>query len=185
VLQPDVVVFDFDGTLVDSDEALLMPFDRLGIPRSSVVMGSAVAEECDRLGVALDDYVGGYDTESVQPFAGVEAMLARLPRWAILSNKHPAPARRELQRLGWDPELVMCADAFDWGHKALEPMLDVLGLGPDQIALVGDSEGDLRCADAVGCRFVWAGWNDRVRAGAVVGEVAATPADVLGLLGFD
>jgi HAD superfamily hydrolase (TIGR01549 family) len=182
---PDVVIFDFDGTLVDSDEALLVPLERLGIPRSEVVMGSAVAEECDRLGVSLDEYVDAYDTESVLPFDGVPEMLARIPRWAILSNKHPAAAHRELERLGWEPELVMCADAFDWEHKALEPMLDALGIGADRVALVGDSDGDLQCALAVGCRFVWAGWNVRVRARRPEGEVAATPADVLSLLDFD
>ena len=183
--RPDVVIFDFDGTLVDSDEALLAPFDALGISRADVVMGSAVAEECDRLGVSMDDYVDAYDTESVRPFDGVPEMLAAIPRWAILSNKHPAPARRELDRLGWEPELVMCADAFDWEHKALEPMLQALGVGADRVALVGDSDGDLRCALAVGCRFVWAGWNERVRTSRPAGEVAVTPADVRSSLGFD
>ena len=57
---PRVVVFDFDGTLVDSDEALLEPFDMLGIDRSRVVMGSAVAEECESLGVSMDAYVDAY-----------------------------------------------------------------------------------------------------------------------------
>jgi HAD superfamily hydrolase (TIGR01549 family) len=182
---PDVVIFDFDGTLVDSDDALLAPFDQLGIARSEVVMGSAVAEECARLGVSMEEYVEAYDTESVAPFDGVPEMLARLHRWAILSNKHPAPARVELERLGWEPELVMCADAFDWEHKALEPMLDALGLGADRVVLVGDSDGDLRCALAVGCRFVWAGWNERVRGRRPDGEVATTPADIVSLLGFD
>ena len=94
--RPDVVIFDFDGTLIDSDEALLVPFDRFDIPRADVVMGTPVAEECDRLGISMEAYVDAYDTESVPPFDGVPEMLARLPRWAILSNKHPAPARREL-----------------------------------------------------------------------------------------
>jgi HAD superfamily hydrolase (TIGR01549 family) len=183
--QPDVVIFDFDGTLVDSDDALLAPFDRLGIARSAVVMGSAVAEECARLGVSMQEYVDAYDTQSVAPFEGVPAMLERIPRWAILSNKHPAPARVELERLGWEPELVMCADAFDWEHKALEPMLDALGVAVDQVVLVGDSDGDLRCADEVGCRFIWAGWNERVQQRRPDGEVAATPTDLPSLLGLD
>lgn len=181
---PEVVIFDFDGTLVDSDEALLAPFDALGIDRAEVVMGSAVAEECERLGVSMQDYVGAYDTRVVEPFAGVPAMLEHLPRWAMLSNKHPASALAELERLSWEPELVMCADAFDWAHKSLVPMLDALGLEAAQVAMVGDSEGDVRCAQEVGCRFVWAGWNPRVRATAVPGEVARTPTDLPALLGL-
>ena len=180
---PTLVVFDFDGTLVDSDEALLVPFDNLGVQREEVIMGSAVAEECDRLGVSMAEYVAAYDTEVVQPFAGVPAMLSSLPRWAIVSNKHPVSAGAELRRLGWAPEIVLCADAFDWKHKSLGPILEATGLGPGEIILVGDSAGDVRCAEEVGCRFVWAGWNPRVVAAAPTGETAATPQDLLALLG--
>jgi len=183
-LPPTVVVFDFDGTLVDSDEALLVPFDRLGVPRSDVVMGSAVAEECDRLGVDMDAYVAAYDTLAVRPYEGVDAMLDRIPRWAICSNKHPASATAELERLGWEPELVLCADAFDWTHKSLVPVLAALEVEPSEVVLVGDSDGDLRCAEEVRCRFVWAGWNDRVRARRPAGTVANRPADLPGLLGL-
>ncbi len=179
-----VAIFDFDGTLVDSDEALLVPFDRLGVARSDVLMGSAVAEECERHGISMQAYVDAYDTEVVQPFPGIEDMLARLPRWAMLSNKHPQSALAELARLDWEPDLVMCADAFDWAHKSLVPMLDAMGLSPDEVVMVGDSGGDVRCAEEVGCRFVWAGWNARVQAAAPAGEVAATPAALLGLLGL-
>lgn len=181
---PELVVFDFDGTLVDSDEALLVPFDDLGVPREEVIMGSAVAEECDRLGVSMEDYVSAYDTEVVHPFAGVAAMLSALPRWAIVSNKHPVSARAELRRLGWAPEIVLCADHFAWQHKSLRPILETTGLGPGEIVLVGDSAGDVRCAEEVGCRFVWAGWNPRVVAAAPKGETAATPRDLLALLGI-
>ena len=181
---PEVVVFDFDGTLVDSDEALLEPFDRLGIERSTVIMGSAVAEECERLGIDMGDYVGAYDLDVVRPFDGVEEMLSAIPRWAIVSNKHPDPALHEIERLGWKPEVVLCADAFDWAHKSLVPLLDQLAVAADEIALVGDSDGDLRCAEEVGCRFVWAGWNDRVRRAGPTGTVAAAPGEVLSLLGL-
>lgn len=179
---PEIVIFDFDGTLIDSDEALLAPIDLLGASRSDVVMGSAVAHECERLGISLDDYVDAYDTEVSMPFPGAAELLGELDRWAICSNKHPASASTELDRLGWQPELVMCADAFDWGHKSLVPMLERLGLDADQVMLVGDSGGDLRCAEEVGCRFVWAGWNERVRTHPHSGVVANTPLEVLNFL---
>ncbi|MGI9577765.1 MAG: HAD family hydrolase [Microthrixaceae bacterium] len=181
---PEIVIFDFDGTLVDSDEALLEPFETLGVDRSDVVMGSAVAEECDRLGIPMDDYVTAYDTEVVNPYAGVSAMLEDLPRWAVLSNKHPDSAVAEISRLQWEPELLMCADAFGWAHKSLVPMLEVLGLAPRDVAMVGDSEGDLRCAEEVDCRFLWAGWNERVQQRRPDGEVIATPAELPSALGL-
>lgn len=177
-------MFDFDGTLVDSDEALLEPFDHLGIARGDVIMGSAVAEECERLGVDMDAYVDAYDTEAVAPYEGVEEMLGRLGRWAIVSNKHPRSAIAELDHLGWSPELVLCADAFDWAHKSLVPLLERTALGAERIVLVGDSGGDLRCAEEVGCRFIWAGWNQRVRDARPTGEVAAGPGDLAAMLGL-
>ena len=85
------LIFDFDGTLVDSDEALLLPFDSLGIDRADVVMGSAVAEECERLGIPMETYVDLYDDESVEPFPGVAEVIPKLARWALCSNKHPGP----------------------------------------------------------------------------------------------
>lgn len=179
-----MVVFDFDGTLVDSDEALLVPFDQLGVSRSEVVMGSAVAQECRRLGISMDSYVAAYDTEVVEPYDGIEAMLGAIPRWAVLSNKHPESAIAELKRLEWEPEALMCADAFGWEHKSLTPMLDALGLSADEVVMVGDSGGDLRCATEVGCRFIWAGWNPRVQDARPAGEVAATPGELLSALGF-
>ena len=49
--------------------------------------------------------------------------------------------------------------------------------------MVGDSDGDLRCAEEVGCRFLWAGWNERVRDrrpdGEVVGRGAAGEPDLV------
>lgn len=177
-------MFDFDGTLVDSDEALLVPFDELGVDRADVVMGSAVAEECERLGISMDDYVAAYDTQVVQPYPGITDMLTELPRWAVLSNKHPDSAIAELRRLEWQPEALMCADAFGWTHKSLRPMLEALGVDASEVVMVGDSNGDLRCAQEVGCRFIWAGWNGRVKTARPRGEVAGSPTALLSALGF-
>lgn len=181
---PKVVVFDFDGTLVDSDEALLVPFDELGVDRADVVMGSAVAEECERLGISMDDYVTAYDTSVVKPYPGITDMLSEMPRWAVLSNKHPDSAIAELRRLEWEPEALMCADAFGWAHKSLRPMLEALGIGASEVVMVGDSNGDLRCAQEVGCRFIWAGWNRRVKAAHPKGAVVTSPTELQSALGF-
>jgi HAD superfamily hydrolase (TIGR01549 family) len=178
-----MVVFDLDGTLVDTDDALLEPFEQFGVSREEVIMGSAVAEECERLGVPMDAYVDAYDTAVAGPFPGVDEMLAGIDRWAILSNKHPRSAIAELDRLGWHPEVALFADAFDWAHKSLRPLLDLLGLSAEEVVLVGDSDGDLRCAQEVGCRFVWAGWNPRVERSRAAGLVAFHPAELPDLIG--
>lgn len=177
------VVFDFDGTLVDSDAALLDAFVALGVPPDTVTYGHAVAEECERLGLSLDAYVDAYDTTVVQPYDGVVTMLGELDRWALCSNKHPSSGADELRRLGWRPEVARFADSFGWEHKRLEPVLDDLGLRADEVLMVGDSEGDRWCAEQVGCGYAWAGWNERTRRASPGGVVLDDPSDVLGLLG--
>lgn len=179
----DALVFDFDGTLVDSDDALIRPLLALGVPTEEITFGHAVAEECERLGIPMESYVGLYDDSAAQPFPGVDDVIGQLGRWALCSNKHPRPARSELARLGWEPEVALFADSFDWAHKELGPVLDALALTPDQVVMVGDSAGDVRVAEAVGCRYVWAGWNPRVRAARPHGRVLDRPQQLLDLYG--
>ncbi len=175
------VVFDLDGTLLDSDEALVAPFLRLGVPRASITFGHVVGDECARLGLALDDYLDRYDIGAAQPFPGVELLLARLPRWSVCSNKHPRSGRAELARLGWTPEPALFADAFDGGPKRLEPLLDQLGLRGADVVFVGDTPHDRAVAASVGAAFALAGWNPR--ADRLSGEVVLkNPNELLSLL---
>jgi HAD superfamily hydrolase (TIGR01549 family) len=175
--RPELVVFDLDGTLLDSDRALADAYVALGVRREEVTYGHVVAEECARLGLSLDDYVAAYDTSAARPFPGMEALLARLDRWAIVSNKRPESGRAELARLGWRPAGAWFADAFD-GPKRLDPVLDALGVDAGACWFVGDTDHDRAGARAVGCRFVLAGWNPRAapRPGDVV---ARHPLEVL------
>jgi phosphoglycolate phosphatase len=173
------VLFDFDGTLVDSDVALLAPFAALGVPEADVPpLGLPLAVACDRAGITVADYLVHYDPTAVRPFPGVEAMLARLDRWGLCSNKDRASAERELARLGWRPAAAFFSDDFGGRPKVLGPLLAALDLAPDEALLVGDTPHDRECARAAGVTFVLAGWNPR--ADPEPGDlVLATPADVL------
>jgi phosphoglycolate phosphatase len=175
-----VPIFDLDGTLLDSDAALVAPFVALGVPRQDVTFGHVLADECARLGVSVDRYLDVYDESAALPFPGVETMLARLDHWAVCSNKHPRSGRAELARLGWRPDVALFADAFD-GAKRLGPVVDALALGPADVAFVGDTDHDRRCAVDLGCRFVLAGWNPRAVA-TTDDLVARGPGDVLSFL---
>jgi HAD superfamily hydrolase (TIGR01549 family) len=178
-----VPVFDLDGTLLDSDEALAAAFVALGVDRSAVTRGHVVADECARLGIELTEYLAAYDVTASRPFDGVEDLLAGLGRWGVASNKDPRSGRPELARLGWRPEVALFADAFD-GPKRLGPVLEAMGLEARQVVFVGDTGHDRACAEAVGARFVLAGWNPRARP--EDGDlVARHPSDVQGLLAAD
>ncbi|MFZ4518884.1 MAG: HAD family hydrolase [Microthrixaceae bacterium] len=179
----EALIFDFDGTLVDSDATLTAAFLALGVDPDEVGFGHAIAAACEHLGLRVDEYADVYDEEAASPFAGVADVVPSLGRWALCSNKHPRSGRAELRRLGWEPELAVFADHFDWAHKSLGPVLALMELAPDQVVMVGDSEGDVRCADGVGCRFAWAGWNPRVAAVRPDGLVLDRPDQLLDLYG--
>jgi HAD superfamily hydrolase (TIGR01549 family) len=176
------LICDLDGTLLDSDEALVAPFVALGVPADQVRFGALPGDECARLGVPLASYLAGYDSNRAQPYPGVEAALAQLGRWAVCSNKHGPVGRAELQRLGWRPEAAWFADDFN-GSKRLAPLLAHMGLGPADVVYIGDTEHDRECANAAGVTFAIAGWNRRAPLPEAGDLLLADPADLVALGG--
>jgi HAD superfamily hydrolase (TIGR01549 family) len=178
---PRIPVFDLDGTLIDSDEALVAPFVTLGVKREDITFGHLLSVECERLGVDVDAYLAAYDDRLAQPYPGADELVAQLERWAVCSNKHPSAGIAELARLGWGPEVVCFSDAFP-GSKELAPVLDALGVEADAIVFVGDTAHDRECAAAVGAPFALAAWNPRAEP-APGDMVLRAPGELLALLG--
>ena len=173
-------VFDLDGTLLDSDEALVAPFLALGIARERIEFGLPLDEECARLGVRVGDYLRAYDVGRAKPYPGVPDVIERLDRWGVCSNKHPASGRAELDRLGWRPEVATFAEPGT-GQKRLGPLLERLGVAGAGVVFIGDTPHDRVCASVVGARFAIATWNPR--ATAEPGDlVLREPSDVLELV---
>lgn len=171
------VVFDLDGTLIDSDDALAAAFLALGVGRADITFGHVLANECERLGISLDDYLAAYDPSGVRPYPGVEELLSQLPRWGVCSNKHGPTGRAELALLGWTPAVALFADHFE-GAKELQPVLAALDVPAADTLFVGDTDHDRACAIATGCGFALAAWNPRARA--APGDIVLTrPAEVL------
>ena len=176
-----VPILDLDGTLLDTDAALVAVFLELGVPRDRITFGHTLARACAELGIDVDAYIERYDPAAALPFDGVQELLDQLERWAICSNKHPTSGRAELARLGWQPEVVLFADAFGHDAKELGPVLERLRLTARDVVFVGDTEHDQRCALAVGCPFVVAGWNPRTN-GLDGDVVLRRPIDLLDVL---
>ena len=181
-----LLIFDLDGTLIDSDDALVQPFVSLGVPRESVTFGHVLGAECARLGIAVEDYLAAYDHDAAPAFAGADDLLLALApvhRWAVCSNKHAHSGHRELARLGWTPELALFSDSFGGGPKAVAPVLHALDVRPQDAVFIGDTAHDRDAAAAAGVAFILAGWNPRAAAAAQPTDVVAThPIEVLDLL---
>jgi phosphoglycolate phosphatase-like HAD superfamily hydrolase len=181
------VVFDLDGTLLDSDAALAAPYVALGVPADEVTYGHVVADECRRLGLSVADYLNAYDVAAAQPYPGVAEVVAQLDRWAVCSNKARRCAEAELSRLGWAPAVARFAEDFGGGPKRLGPVLAALGVDdPWSVRFVGDTAHDRVCAADAGVAFAVAAWNPRAAGLAVPGDlVLRRPAELLDLVRSD
>lgn len=183
------VVFDLDGTLVDSRPDLAFAIgllrEELGLQRlSEESVGGMIGEGARRLveralGDAppeisregalsrfLDLYAG-VCTRTTQPYAGIESLLrltaARRPL-AILTNKPIAMTERLLAHLGWRERfaVVLGGDSLPARKPSplgLEAIAERLGTSRDRLVLVGDSRIDAETAAAGGGRFAWVTWG--------------------------
>ncbi|OWY61531.1 hypothetical protein B7486_63305, partial [cyanobacterium TDX16] len=70
------VIFDWDGTLLDTDQALLAPFVALGVAEEDVPWGNPLGEACAALGISMDEYLAAYDPALTVPWPGVHELVA-------------------------------------------------------------------------------------------------------------
>jgi phosphoglycolate phosphatase len=178
-----LVVFDLDGTLVDSSQdlaaatnALLADLGRVALSPEVVVSfvgeGAAVLvrRSLERSGLApdtphaLDQFLRHYDTrllDTTRPYPGmVETVTAirRNRRTAVLTNKPERPTRQILQGLGMDGLFsdVIGGDS-ELGRKpdpaGLLELVARAGVTTAETLLVGDSPVDLETARRAGTRI--------------------------------
>jgi phosphoglycolate phosphatase len=177
-----LIVFDLDGTLIDSrrdlaDAANALIVERGGAPlpveriaemvgdgAERLVLRAAAASGIDpRSPAMLQRFLTLYDerllvhTTVYDGVAGALEALSRRADLAVLTNKPTAPSERILEGLG-------IARAFRWivggdnplGRKpdpaALGDLMSRAGAAPSSTVMVGDSAIDLRTARAAGVR---------------------------------
>jgi phosphoglycolate phosphatase len=163
------VVFDLDGTLIDSLRDLGASASELvttlggrplGPEEVAVMIGEgasvlvrralAAADVDPETPGALSRFLAIYDRrllETTVPYEGVEEMLllaSRRARLSVLTNKPLSSSRRILE--GDGPH----------GRKPDPAGLHHLTSGAATVVLVGDSPIDWTTARTAGCTFVWA-----------------------------
>lgn len=170
----DLIVFDWDGTLMDSTshivEALRAACADVGtaIPtreEAAYVIGLGLADAVRHIAPKLDEVgiqqlVGRYrhhflsrDHEQT-PFEGVESVLARLHgegyALAIATGKARAGLTRALAQcsLGGYFHATRCADeSFSKPHPAmLLELMDEFAVDPGRVLMIGDTTHDLLMA---------------------------------------
>lgn len=182
------VLFDVDGTLVDSADAVIRAFHRtlsdLGLPdRSDSELGrfvgppliesfTALGLTGDALGTAISRYREIYDTLYLEPavFPGIRELLAELDdagvAIATATSKQEYMARNQLDHLGLLPHFRVVAGATpDPACTKASVIRDALarldrsGADVTRPVLLGDRSWDVEGADRVGIPVIGAGWG--------------------------
>jgi phosphoglycolate phosphatase len=189
---PPLVLFDLDGTLLDSapdfvatigtlrsrqgqppmSEARLRPY----VSGGTRAMLEAAFPELDAAARAtlvqpfLDIYRGELGRHG-RPFDGVEDLLTGIEdagsRWGIVTNKPYALARALLPLLDWDHRctVLVGGDSLPVCKPDPRPLLHAAkaqSLAPAECAYVGDDERDIVAARAAGMTALVALWGYRL-----------------------
>lgn len=187
--RPAALVFDLDGTLIDSRRDIATGINRmradLGLPPLTLeqvvsmvgegarllvrrALGGDVPE--DQVDRALAVYLDHYRQvclDTTQPYPGIEAMLRELAGsypLAVLSNKGESLSRRILEGLGLTPLFreILGGDSLPTRKPdpaGLRLLAERLGVAVESLVLVGDSWVDAETARNAGCPFVLVEWG--------------------------
>jgi phosphoglycolate phosphatase len=187
--RPAALVFDLDGTLIDSrrditaainlmrSELLLPPLALEQVVKmvgegARLLVERALGPECppERVDQALACYLEHYSDVCLKttcPYPGVEEMLAELGgRYplALLSNKGEALSRKILEGLGLTSRFreILGGDSLPTRKPdpaGLHLLAERLGVPIESLMLVGDTWVDAETARNAGCPFALVEWG--------------------------
>ncbi|BDU17170.1 phosphoglycolate phosphatase [Lysobacter auxotrophicus] len=189
---PKAVLFDLDGTLLDSAPDMVAAIDAMRAARGQPPMslealrphvskgaramvkaafGDVPEEERERwIPEFLDCYQQALGKHGTL-FDGVDAMLAALEDagcvWGIVTNKPEYLARELMPVLGWEQRCAVLIGGDTLSARKPDPLplivaAERIGIAPEDCVYVGDDERDIIAARAAGMPSVVALWGYRL-----------------------
>ena len=189
---PKAVLFDLDGTLLDSAPDMLAAVNAMraarGMPPMALhalrphvskgaraMVGAAFPDADDVARDAsipefLDHYRAALGLHGAA-FPGVEAALHAIEaagaRWGIVTNKPEALAVALMPMLGWDTRCAVLIGGDSLPARKPDPLplrvaAERMGLGVNDCVYVGDDARDIASARAAGMRSIVALWGYRL-----------------------
>ena len=178
----ELVVFDWDGTLIDSTHAITDAIRAsaadLGLPvpsreRASHVIGLGLLDAIhyavptirrEQLPAFVERYRAHFlrRDEQLQAFEGIPQLLAELQAagvWlAVATGKSRAGLDRALVQTGWHAHFLSTRCADEGAPKPdpwmLDDLFEEIGVAPQRAVMIGDTTHDLKMAGAAGAAAV-------------------------------
>jgi len=176
------VLFDLDGTLLDSAPDLIATLNHLRaglglaplptedlrhfVSRGAIGLIRAGMPPCDDETLVLwrDAFLGHYRENSFnlsRPFDGVELVLEALQNrgipWGVVTNKMEFLSIALLEKLGWrdSTSALVCGNTVSNSRSDPEPVLEAcrtIGVEPGETLMVGDDLRDVEAGNRAGCQ---------------------------------
>jgi 2-phosphoglycolate phosphatase len=189
---PRAVLFDLDGTLLDSAPDFVATVDRMRAQRGLGAVDPAVLRPVvskgsrAMLAVSFPDmtdtereamvaeFLDTYQAligQHVALFEDVVEMLLALEQagtvWGIVTNKPEYLARLILPQLGWEQRCAVLIGGDTLAQRKPHPLplltaAEQIGIAPEHCVYVGDDERDIVAARAAGMPSVAALWGYRL-----------------------
>ena len=182
------LVFDLDGTLIDSSSGILSALSlslsefgydsadvnstHVGPPLAAVfrsLLPNAEDVIIDRLCIAFRHHYDNSEYLRSKPYPGIEEVLEQLGclgcRLFIVTNKRSVPTQKIIDLLQWNDHfefiysLDMCSLRSPTKTNSLSNLLLMFSLDPAQTPYLGDRLDDYLAASSVSMPFFLAEWG--------------------------
>ena len=185
---PQAILFDLDGTLLDTAPDMAaalnrlraeqghepMPFDEIrphvsNGARGLLAIGLGITPEAADYDRLRERFLDLYATDLAVHtclFPGLEALVesleAREMRWGVVTNKPGGLTHRLLEALDLAPAVVVCGDELSRAKPHPDPLLFAAGklrLPPSAIWYIGDHERDIIAGNAAHMPTIAGRWG--------------------------